>query len=102
LPAIGRLGHREHYDLFSGHGADVVVQAQDLDACDVLDQRFQGRPRRFDQLGPDLFEQDFPLFVGRDGFDQLLFAGIEKARAKEGKTAVPVFKNALSPTMALP
>jgi hypothetical protein len=31
-----RPGQREEYDLFARDGADVVMQAQHLDACDFL------------------------------------------------------------------
>jgi hypothetical protein len=63
LPGIadpGRLGQGEEHDLFTGHGADVVVQAQRRFAGGLLDQRFQNRPRRFDQLGPDLLDGQGP------------------------------------------
>ena len=60
-------------NLFSGHGADVVVQAQHLDARDLLDHCFHDRPRRFDQMGPYLFEQVPPL-LGDERLDQLLFS----------------------------
>ena len=49
-----------------------MVQAQHLDAGDFLDHRLHDRPRRFDQLRPDLFEQ-VPLLLGRQRLDQLLF-----------------------------
>ena len=65
LPVIRRVGQGEEHDLFSGHGADVVVQAQHLDACDVLDDGFDDRPRRFDQVRAYLFEQVPTLYRSR-------------------------------------
>ena len=59
---LRRLGEREEHDLFAGDGADVVVQAQHLDAGDFLDHRFHHRPRRFDRVRPHLFEQVSALF----------------------------------------
>ena len=56
LPVIRRLCQGEEHDLFSGDGADVVVQAQHLDACDLLNHRFHDRPSRFDQMSPYSFE----------------------------------------------
>src|SRR3954454_16915606 len=55
--AIGRLCQAEENELFAGQGADVVVQAGDLDAGDLLDHAFQDRPGRLDELGPHLLEQ---------------------------------------------
>ena len=59
-----RLGQGEEHDFFASYGADVVMQAQHLDAGGLLDHRFHDRPRRFDEMGPDLFEQVPPL-LGR-------------------------------------
>jgi hypothetical protein len=42
---LSSLGQGEEHDLFTGYGADVVVQAKHLDAGDLLDHRFQERPR---------------------------------------------------------
>ena len=72
LAANGRLGQGEDNERLSGHGADVVVQAQDPGAGGLLDHRFHDRPRRFDQMGPDLLEQ-VPSLLGRERLDQLLF-----------------------------
>src|SRR6185312_3161444 len=49
-----RLGEGEHDEFFTGDGADVVVQAQHRHPGDILDHRFQDRPRRFDEMGPNL------------------------------------------------
>ena len=93
----GDSGQGEEHDLFAGHGADVVVQAQHLDAGDLLDHRFQDRPRRFDQLGPDFFEQVPPL-LGRQRLDQLLFGrGQDALEADHEKVADQVGVNVLGP-----
>jgi hypothetical protein len=73
-----RLGQSEEQDFFAGYCADVVVQAQHLGAGDLLHHRFHDRPRRFDQMGPDLFEQVPPL-VRRQRLDQVLFGCGEHA-----------------------
>jgi len=39
----GRPGKGEEHDLLAGHRANVVVQAQRLNASDILDQRVQER-----------------------------------------------------------
>ncbi len=49
-----RLGKGKENNLLAGYGADVMVQAQDLDAGDLLDHRFHDRTGRFDQMGPHL------------------------------------------------
>ena len=67
-----KAGQGEEHDLFAGDGADVVVQAEPLDAGGLLDHRFQERPGRFDQLGSYLLEQVSPFF-GRERLDQMLF-----------------------------
>ena len=55
-----------------------MVQAQRLDAGDLLDHRFHERPGRFDEMGPHLFEQVPPL-VRRERLDELLFGRGEDA-----------------------
>jgi hypothetical protein len=67
-----RLGEREVHDFFAGNGTDIVVQAQHFDAGDILDHFFHERPRRFDEMGPDLLEEVFALF-GRQRLDQMPF-----------------------------
>ena len=62
----GRLGKGKENDLFAGYGADVVVQGQHLHAGDLLDHRLHDRTGRFDQMGPDLFEQVPPLSASND------------------------------------
>ncbi len=52
----GRFGQRKDHHLFAGRGANVVVQAQDLDTSDFLDHSLHDRPRGFDQMGPHLLE----------------------------------------------
>ena len=42
-----RLSEGEEYDLFASYGADIVVQAQHLDASGLKDHRFHDRSRRF-------------------------------------------------------
>jgi RNA polymerase sigma factor (sigma-70 family) len=69
---LRRLGQREEHNLLAGYGADVVVHAQHLHAGNLMDHRFHDRPRRFDQVSPDLFEQVPPL-LGGERLDQLLF-----------------------------
>ena len=54
--AARRIGQREDDDLLGRYGADIVVQADHFDSSDVIDHGFHQRPRRFDQLRPDLFE----------------------------------------------
>jgi hypothetical protein len=53
-----RLGQGEEHHLFAGDGADIVMQAQHLDAGDFPDHFFHERPRRFDQMRPELLEDD--------------------------------------------
>lgn len=65
LPAVRRLGQSKEQHLFSGHGADVVVQAHNLDAGRLMDHRFDGRPYRLDQLGPHLLDQSASLLDRR-------------------------------------
>ena len=60
----GRLGQREHHDLFAGDRADVVVHAHNLDAGHLLHERFHYWPRCLDQLAPDLFDQISPFLSG--------------------------------------
>ncbi len=38
-----RFGQREQHDFFASHRADVMVQAQDSGACDLLDHGFKDR-----------------------------------------------------------
>jgi hypothetical protein len=71
-------GEGEQYDFLTRGGADVVVQAQDFDAGDVLDHRFQERPRRLEQMGPHLLEQVSSL-LGWQRLDQMLFGGGQDA-----------------------
>ena len=78
LTDIRRLGQGEENNLLACDGADVVVQAQHLDASDLLDYRFQYRPRRFDQVGPHLIEQ-VPAPIARKRLDQMLFGGGQNA-----------------------
>ncbi len=73
LAINGRLGQSENNKRFTGYRADIVVQAYDLDAGDVLDQRLHKRFCRFDQVGPDLLDQVSPFFRRR--FGKLLFRG---------------------------
>ncbi len=68
FPEERRFHQGEEHDLFTGDGADVVVQTQHLDAGDLLDHRFHEGPGRFEQVGPDLFEQ-VPAFLGRERLD---------------------------------
>jgi hypothetical protein len=60
-PVAWRLGQGKEHDLLSGHGTDVVVQAQHFDARDLMDHCFHDRPRRFSKMGPHLFQQAPPL-----------------------------------------
>jgi hypothetical protein len=76
--AFGWLDQSKEHDLFAGGGADVVVKAQRPDTRDLLDHRFHERPRRFEHVGADLFEQISPLFR-RKRFDQLLLGGGQNA-----------------------
>ena len=78
LTEIRRFGQGEENDLLAGEGADVMVQAPHLDAGDLLDHRFQDRPRRFDQVGPYLLEQ-VSAFLGWERLYQVLFRGRQNA-----------------------
>ena len=84
---LRRFGQGEEHDLFAGDGADVVVQAHDLDAGDFLDHRLQERPRRFEQMGAYLFEQVSPL-LGRERLDQVLFGGGQDALEADHENVV--------------
>ena len=55
-----------------------MVQAQHLDAGDLLDHRFEERTGRFDQMGAHLLEQ-VPSLLGRKRLDQLLLGGGQNA-----------------------
>lgn len=69
---------REKYDLFAGGRTDIVMQADCFDARDFLDERFQDRPRGFDELGPDLLEQvSSPL--GRKRLHEVLLGSRQHA-----------------------
>jgi hypothetical protein len=68
------MDQSEDDDFFSGRGADVVVHAHHFGAGDFLDHGFHDRPGRFNQMGPNLFEQVSP-FLGGERFDQVLFGG---------------------------
>jgi hypothetical protein len=72
ITEVGRGRQSKDHNLFAGCRADVVVQAHHFDAGDLLDHRFHYGPRRFDQVGADLFQEVSPL-LGRERFDQLLF-----------------------------
>jgi hypothetical protein len=47
----------ENDNLFAGDGADVMVQADNREAGDFRNQRYQDGARRLDQLFSQLFEQ---------------------------------------------
>ena len=66
-----RLGQGKENDLLTGYRTNVVVQAQHLDAGDLLDHHFQDRPGRFHQMRPYLFEQ-VPALLGGKCLDKLL------------------------------
>ena len=53
---------RENDQLFAGHGADVVVHADDFHAHGFVDQRFQHRAGQFEQLLTGLLDQVAALF----------------------------------------
>jgi hypothetical protein len=78
LPVVGRIGQGEEHDLFTGHRADVVVQADHLNASDLVDHRFQEGSRRFRELSANLLEQ-VPALLGRERLDQVLFGGGKNA-----------------------
>ena len=97
LTELRRLGEGEENDLLAGGGADVMVQAQDLDASDLLDHRFQDWPRRFDQVGPYFLEQ-VPPFLGWQRLDQVLFRGGQNAlKADHEEITQQVGVNVLGP-----
>ena len=68
------LGEREEHDLFPGRGADVVMQAHHLNARLVFDHGLHHRPRRFEQMRPNILEQVSALCRG-ERFDKLLLRG---------------------------
>ena len=65
-------------DFFARPGADVMMQAHDLDTGDLPDHRFHNWPRGLDQMGAYLFEQ-VASFIGRHGLDQVLLRGGQDA-----------------------
>jgi len=71
-------GQDKDHDLFADGGADVVVQAQHLDAGGLLDQGLHGRPRGLDQMSPHLL-QEVSALLAREGRDQVLFGGSQDA-----------------------
>ena len=75
---VRELGQREENDLFAGYGADVVMQAQNLDAGGVFDHRLHDWPRRFDQLRSNLLEQ-IPSSLRRKRLGQLPFGRSQHA-----------------------
>ncbi len=78
LNEIRRLSQGEENDLLAGNGADVMVQAQHLNAGDLVEHRFEDRTGRFNQMGPHLLQQ-VPPFLGRKRLDQVLFGGGQNA-----------------------
>jgi hypothetical protein len=84
LNEIRQLSQREENDLLASDGADVMVQAQHLNASDLLDYRFQDRTGGFDQMGAYLLEQ-FPPFLGRKRLDQVLFGRGQNAAKADHK-----------------
>jgi hypothetical protein len=78
------VGQGKDHNLFAGGGADVVVQAQHLDAGDPLDQGFQGGLRRLDQMAPHLLQEVATLLVWK-GLDQVLFGGGQDALEPDHK-----------------
>lgn len=92
-PVAWRLGQGEEHHLFSGHGADVVVQAQHFDARDLLDHGFHNRPRRFAKMGPHLFQQVSSPF-DRMRHDQVQFGrGQNALKADHDEVAEQVDAN---------
>ena len=75
---LRRVDQGEEHDLFTGHGTDVMVHAEHLDAGDLLDHRLHQRPRGLEEMGPDLLEQVPPL-LGRERLDEVLFGGGQNA-----------------------
>jgi hypothetical protein len=66
-----RLDQGEKHDLFAGHRADIVMQADHFDPCDSFNHRRHGRPGDFDQMTSDLLEQ-ISAFFGWQRLDQVL------------------------------
>ena len=90
------LDQGEEQDLFSGHGAEIVVQAQHLDARNFPNRCCHNRPRRFDQMRPYLLEQVPPLLVG-ERRDELLFRNRQRTlQTDEEKIADEVCMNVAS------
>jgi len=54
------------------------MQARHASASDFLHERFEHRPRRFDELRADLFEQ-IPPFLRLQRFHQMLLGGGQHA-----------------------
>src|SRR5208337_2391209 len=91
------LHQSEEHDLFTGHGADVMVQAEHLDAGNLLDHRLHERPRGFEQMGPHLLEQVSPL-LGWERLDQMLLGGSQDAlEADHEKVVDQVYADVLGP-----
>jgi len=71
------------------------MQAQNFRASDLFDHRLHDRPRRFDQLGADLFEEVSPFF-DRQRLDQVLFGrGQDALQANDDEVAQYMSANVL-------
>ena len=75
LAISGRLFERKNDDFFTRVGTDIVVQAANLDFSDIANQCLQSWTSRFDQLGPNLFQQVSPFLCGERCHQMLLGRG---------------------------
>jgi type I site-specific restriction endonuclease len=72
LSKKGRSGQRKDDHFFAGHGTDVLVHAQYLRANDLVDQRFQHRACRLEQLLAYLLDE-ISSFLRRRRFAEVSF-----------------------------
>jgi hypothetical protein len=94
-----RFGQGKEDDFFAGHGADVMVHVQHLDARDLVDDRFQHRARQIQQVAPDLLDQ-IPAFLRRQRLSQLPFGhGQNAQQADDQQILDDVDANLLAPAI---
>ena len=101
LPALSelrRLGKSEEHNLFAGDGADVVMQAARLDARNVINQCFQGRPGGFNKLCSYLLQQVTTLLSRKRFHQVLLGSGQYTLQADHDQVTDQMRANVLWPT----
>jgi hypothetical protein len=95
VPESGRCRQSENHNFFARYRTDVVMQAHDLDASDLLDHRFHHGARRFDEVRANLFQQ-VPALLRLERSDELLLSrGQYALEANDDQIADQVSVNVL-------